>query len=446
MSKIITSNQILGEIGETAAKKRFLSMGFQFDGRSRLEAGVDGIVEVMDNGRPLARMIAVQVKARHSNRYTGETDDGFTYLLRKDDLAYWSGSNLPVIIVLYRESDNTFYWKSVGPASAQQDRRLTFDKKRDRLDDEAKDRLADLTVHATGFGHYIPPLGGGEEALVNVLPVHPPDEMFVASTSLSVDAAITALLNADQSARFDWVISNRSFWSFHDPRESVCREIVDLDQVEGIDTFRLSEHDDVQERNNFSFLLRKALEHQFRDELRWSKDNRALYFAAPDANTSKTFSYASTKKRTSAEVVNVSIDKVEKSVNFVRHHAFAPRFELIGDQWVMIITPTYVFTQDGFRPLQNPAPLLSGKKRMDNSASLRGQVIMWHRFLTQDDELPDDEDFFEQLSSEREPSLRFGAPPTVELASRVPEDVWGSKRSKVQPAADDADVETGLFA
>lgn len=63
MPKKITDNQLLGQIGETAAELRFLKIGFQFDVRSRLEAGVDAIVEVMDKGVPLAKMIAVQVKA-----------------------------------------------------------------------------------------------------------------------------------------------------------------------------------------------------------------------------------------------------------------------------------------------------------------------------------------------------------------------------------------------
>src|SRR6266550_7915446 len=98
MSKKITPNQLLGEIGEAAVRLRFLTIGFQFDGRSRLEAGVDGIAEVMDNGRPLARMIAVQVKATDSSRYSSEDDRGFSYLLRSDDFAYWRGSNLPIIL------------------------------------------------------------------------------------------------------------------------------------------------------------------------------------------------------------------------------------------------------------------------------------------------------------------------------------------------------------
>jgi len=104
MSKILTANQMLGEIGETAVRRRFLDMGFQFDGRSRLEAGIDGIAEVMLDGRPLAQMIAVQVKATEAAKYTAETDDGFSYLLRSKDLEYWRPSNLPVIIVLYPQA------------------------------------------------------------------------------------------------------------------------------------------------------------------------------------------------------------------------------------------------------------------------------------------------------------------------------------------------------
>jgi len=156
MSKTVTSNQLLGEIGETAVRLRFLNMGFQFDGRSRLEAGVDGIAEVMDNGRPLARMIAVQVKATESPRYSSEDESGFTYLLRSDDLAYWRGSNLPIILVLYRKSDETYFWKEISGGAKGDDRKLRFDKQRDVLDASAVDALAALTVPKTGFGYYVP--------------------------------------------------------------------------------------------------------------------------------------------------------------------------------------------------------------------------------------------------------------------------------------------------
>lgn len=429
MSKKITSSQLLGEIGETAVRLRFLNIGFQFDTRSRLEAGVDGIAEVMENGKPLAKMIAVQVKARESSNYTAETESSFSYLLRPDDLAYWRGSNLPIIIVLYRKSDETYFWKEIAGGVKEEDRRLQFDKQRDILDASAVDALAALTVPKAGFGYYVPPLGGGEEALVNILPITLPSEVFVSSTPHTPKKAAAILLDGT-APRFDWVIKNGTFWSFNDPRETACRDIVDLDQVEAIDTSILAFHEDRDEQNNFAFLLRKTLEYQVHGDLRWHNERKLFYVRALKENTSRSFSYDASKKRASTDVVNVVMSKTEKErVDFVRHHAFVPRFELLYDQWCLVINPTYFFTTNGFIPHSYPAALLAGKKRMDNSASLRGQVVMWHRFLSQTER--DEHNLFATTSSD--PRLRFGEPPTVALATRVPEDVWGSKKVVEQP-------------
>lgn len=438
MAKSVTNNQLLGEIGEAAVRLRFLTMGFQFDGRSRLEAGIDGIAEVMDNGKPLARMIAVQVKATESSRYASEDDNGFSYLLRADDLAYWRGSNLPIIIVLYRRSDETFYWKAVSLDIECDGRKLQFDKTRDVLGTNAMDRLADLTVPKAGFGYYVPPLGGGEEALVNILPVTLPPEVFVASTSLDARKAVSVLLGGDEPSRFDWTIKSGTLWSFADPRESCCRHIVDIDQVEAIDTAEIAFHEDQEELNNFAFLIRKALDHQVRADLSWNKGRKLYYFRALAENTSRTFAYEALKKKTSTEVVNVARNKSDKArVEFVRHHAFVPRFERLFDQWYLVINPTYFFTTNGFLPHSYPAALLAGKKRLDNSASLRGQVVMWHRFLSRSDK--EKGSLFSAESSE--PRLVFGEPPTVALATRVPEDVWGSPK----PAQDSDDGQERLF-
>lgn len=433
MTKTITSNQLLGEIGEAAVRLRFLNIGFQFDGRSRLEAGVDGIAEVMDKGKPLARMIAVQVKATESARYASEDDAGFGYLLRPADLAYWRGSNLPIIIVLYRKSDESYFWKEVGSDVKDEERRLQFDKTRDVLNPNAVDRLAALTVPKAGFGYYVPPIGGGEEALVNILPVKLPTEVFVSSTQHTPKKAAAILLEGDE-ARFDWAIKGGTFWSFSDPRETACRDIVDLDQVEAIETSLLAFHEDHDEQNNFAFLLRKTLDHQVRNELRWSKDRKLFYVRALAENASRSFSYEASKKRTSTEVVNVAENKTDQTkIEFVRHHAFVPRFERLYDQWYLVVNPTYFFTTNGFIPHSYPAALLAGKKRLDNSASLRGQVVMWHRFLSQSER--DENNLFAQVASE--PRLKFGEPPTVALATRVPEDVWGSQK-KMPNEPDDA--------
>lgn len=441
MSKRITANQILGELGEVAARKRFLQIGFQFDARSRLEAGIDGIAEVMLEGRPLAKMIAVQVKATHSGHYASETDVGFTYLMKSDDLDYWRGSNLPVILVVYRQSDESLYWQEVPRGSLSEERRLTFDKAKDKLDTGAVDRLAALTVPKSGFGYYVPPLGEGEEALVNILPLDLPAEIYVASTPHTGKTAAKALIDSDDAPRFDWVIRDGSFWSFSDPRTTVCRRIVDLDNVDAIDTVHIALHEDIDEQNHFAYLLRNTLQHQVRDDLAWNKDRKLFYFRALQKDQSRIFTYDSAKKRTSADVVNVSMNKKEPGkVSFVRHHAFEPRFELLGDQWCLVINPTYYFTTNGFTAHAYPAALLAGKKQMDNSASLRGQVIMWHRVMTKSQKLLGSELLFAPAASTG-PVLTFGDPPKVQLDTRVPEDVWGSPKSR----ADETDDQIGLF-
>lgn len=426
MSKKITSSQILGELGETAVRKRFLGLGFQFDPRSRLEAGIDGIAEVMNNGEPLARMIAVQVKTTESRKYTSETNVGFSYLLNTDDLNYWRNSNLPVILVLYRVSDESVYWKDVNTGVGDEQRQLQFDKTADILNKSAADKLAALTVPKNGPGYYVPPLGGGEDALVNLLPLKLPDEIYVASTPYTGRRATSVLLESNDNPRFDWVIKGETFWSFHDPRDDVTREIVDLDQVEAIDTSLIAMHQDIEEQNSFSFLLRKTLQHQYADTLRWQKQGSLFYFRALESNTPRIFSYEATKNKAATTVVNVVKSKDDpERVSFVRHHAFIPKFECLLGTWHLIVTPTYHFTTNGLFPHSYPDALLSGKKRFDNNASLRGQVIMWHRFLTEKARIGGD--LFS--GNDVEPAiLNFDEPPVVKLPTSVPEDSWGQPK------------------
>lgn len=220
----------------------------------------------------------------------------------------------------------------------QSERRLQIDKALDVLDSSTVNRLAGLTVPKAGFGYYVPALGGGEEALVNILPITLPSEIYVASTPYDGRRATAILLDGDEAPRFDWSIAGGTFWSFHDPRTSSCREIIDIDQVDAIDTAELAFHDDVDEQYRFMHLLRQALRHQTRDDLNWSKDRKILYFRALEADAPRNFAYESAKKKTDADVVMVSMsDREEGKVSFVRHHAFSPRFECLGDRWYLIV-------------------------------------------------------------------------------------------------------------
>lgn len=437
MNKRITASQRVGEIGEKAVGLQFLRIGFQFDGRSRLEAGIDGIAEVMDEDSPTAKMIAVQVKATESAVYPGETDVGFSYRVRASDFDYWRGSNLPVILVLYRLSDDTFFWKSLENLVGEAERTLQFDKTLDILDGSAKDHLAALTVAKQGHGYYVPPLGGGEDAIINMLPLRLPDEIFVAQTQLTTQKALARMNKAQEGRRYDWMIDETSLWTFCDPLTTTVSDLVERDQVEKIETDFLAKHDAVDQQHKFVGLLRHTLTHDFRDLLGWDRKKNQLYFLPTPGSVARTFRYLGSKQKTQADVVSVyKKAKGEGPIDYVRHHSFIPRFERLADQWYLIVNPSYFFTSDGIRPLNYPDALLSGKKRLDTNSTVRGQIIMWHRLLS--DMKLEDAGGLLSVRPRSDRIIGFGEPPIIELPKSVPEDVWGMKGQKARkPTAPD---------
>jgi hypothetical protein len=197
-----------------------------------------------------------------SGGYLRETDKGFEYLLRPADLMLWRLSNIPVIIVLWRRSDGSAYWKDVTDSVRGEERRLQFDKAADVFDSGCADRLGALTVGRHTPGVFVPPLNQGETAILNLLRIKLPSEIFIATSPFgSGRDAIPELLKQSNS-RFDWVIRKRRYASFFDPREYGTKVIVDVDQVEAIDTELFAFNDDLDDTNDTLDLLRRTVERQ----------------------------------------------------------------------------------------------------------------------------------------------------------------------------------------
>jgi hypothetical protein len=230
MAKTITNNQILGELGETAVKKNVHQKRFIYPLGGQLEVATDGIVKLRDphSVAPLGKLLGVQVKSTKGGKYIRETDRSFEYLLKPDDLEYWRTTNIPVILVVWRESDGSAYWKDVTDCVRGEERRLRFDKDTDVFDARCADRVGALTIDRRTPGVYLPPLNLGQDALINLLRIKLPDEIFVATSPFGSGRRRT--WNGQDDDPSDWVIrtggSSRS-----STREYGTRAIVDLDQV-----------------------------------------------------------------------------------------------------------------------------------------------------------------------------------------------------------------------
>jgi hypothetical protein len=422
VTKRITDNQILGELGETAVKKLVLEMGFIYDGRGRLEAGTDGIIELRDSrtGAPLGKLLAVQVKSTAAGQYVRESDADFEYLLRPQDLVGWKASNIPVVVVLWRQSDNSAYWKDVTDCVGGDERRLKFDKKADLFDKSCADCIAALTVDRSTPGLHLPPLNQGEDAIINLLRIKLPNEIYIGTSPFgSGRDAIQEVLKAD-CPRFDWVIRKKRYVSFFDPRETAVRAIVDTDQVEGIETELFALNEDPDDTNDMIDLLRRAVERQLAEQLAYLRRDRLFYFRAQDQHKSRSYRYTANINDTSAKVVSAYASKSPKGKPYVRHHAANFRFERLGGEWFIVIEPTFHFTSDGFQPHRYPEALLAGKKRLERNAAIRGQVIMWQHLLCESGRVSSGLFDLEKPT----PVLGFEPLPLIQLSQAVPEAAW----------------------
>lgn len=147
-------------------------------------------------------------------------------------------------------------------------------------------------------------------------------------------------------------------------------------------------------------------------------------------------------KETSAKVVSAYPNMDNPGKGYVRHHAATLRFERLGDEWFIVIDPTFYFTRDGFQPHRYPEALLSGKKRLERNAAVRGQVIMWQHLLVASGQ--SDDGLF-AASDQDEPRLQFEQLPILQLSRAVPESSW--IRTDPRAAAMDSSqlFEEGLF-
>jgi len=314
------------------------------------------------------------------------------------------------------------YWKSVEAGLSGEPRRRKFDKTTDRFDLEAADRIASLCIERDRLGSYVPPMRSGELLHLTMLRVILPQEIFVAASLYSSgrDAA-RELAKFDGHAPFDWVIRDRHFISFRDPRDGPLTEIIDVSSVEAIESEAVAFTDDINDEHAFIDLLARTLSVQLGDDLSYDGESHALFFRAPRPNKGRKYRYRSLVNETSADVVAVWRFR-SGHIGSLRHHAFIPRFQRIGDKWLLSVTPTFVFTRDGFRPHYDASALIAGKKKMEKNSAVRGQFLMWrHLLLSCGDAGPS---LLVSGDSRRGVLLRFEPLDPIEMPLAVPEDAW----------------------
>lgn len=428
--KTLTHRARRGQEGINLIEKVVLEMHSMWTATGGLEIGIDGLIELFDrsSGEALGKTIAVQSKVQ--KHFANETAEGFDYYCDERDLNYWLQGNMPVLLVVSRPENGEAYWVSVkdyfSDAERRKKRRVRFSKRDDRFDADAYADLLRLGRDET-MGLYLGPIPKDETLYSNLLPVVSfPKRIWVAKTEYKHAKELWPILN-DCHRRIggDWLMHEQSIVSFQNLSREPWSTICDPGACEDFDAWEWAYSLDDDRRRRFVDLLNRTLKDQLYPEVRFWPQLGCYGFSAELENAPIKKRYRSLHQNSELTVVSKYSKKRADGEDFVwlRHLAFRGQFRLFEDQWVLEITPTYVFTWDGNRLDRFHESRLSTIKRLEGNRAVLSSLLVWAETLAQSDDL-----------FRTKPKIRFGDLLTGSLPLGIDDAGWLSGDPEIDPA------------
>ncbi|MEH2329723.1 DUF4365 domain-containing protein [Nostoc sp.] len=386
--KKIGQSDIIGQQGINIIEEVVLSMGFLWYPTGGIEAGIDGIIEIRDfqTGEVANCILQVQSKATQKTHLQAENENSFEYRFEERDIDYWLQGNAPVILIVVKTSTKEAFWVAVKDyfcdAKRRQSKKVTFDKRFNRFDVNARDALIKLAVPQNS-GLYLAPRPKLEKLYSNLLRVSQLAEHLYTAYTFTEDEskAYSALQKVGRNLGQEWLLKENFVLSFHDLRQAPWTEICDLGTVEqhGVDEWSLSNR--LERQQEFVWLLNKVLREKVKEDLSFDQKKKCYYFKPTNDLSTRRYYYRSLSKKTHRDVFQPYLKKNSTEIAYYRHSAFEKQFIRVDSDWFLEITPTYFFTRDGYTKDKFEKEHLSGIKRLEKNPAVFGQVIMWAEYL-----------------------------------------------------------------
>jgi len=435
--KQIDQRDITGQKGINLIEKIALSMGCLWH-PTNLEAGIDGLIEIRDPASGVVSNCILQVQSKATTKpFDAESDSGFSYYCREEDLNFWLGGNTPVILVCSRPDSEEAYWAHVQErfptAESRTTKTIRFDKSRDRFDASSRDRIVQIAVPRDS-GLYLAPVPKRETLETNLLPITDfPETYFVAQAKFpSTEAARKALKEADLRLDDAWYIKSKNLTSLHDIRKGQWSYLIEPGTVEELPFRDWVFTDDEEEVRDLVRILGLAL----RDTLRasgiyYSGPERHFYFRASKTLHEERRAFQSRMRNSSRTIFKgYSSKKNPDKISYYRHMAFRGGFVRVGNDWCLEINPSYHFTWNGKQVHPRHASLLSGIRRLDGARSVSDQVVMWASILSAKD-----------LFSAPGRLIGFGKLLTVELLAGINDKEWQAREDDASLIVTDVEAQ-----
>ncbi|MEQ9668530.1 DUF4365 domain-containing protein [Coleofasciculus sp. G2-EDA-02] len=423
MPKKIGKSDIIGQQGINIIEEIVLEMGFLWYPTGGVEAGIDGFIEIRnsDTDEVTNCIIQVQSKATKKTQVQAETETIFEYRCEERDISYWLQGNAPVILIFVKIYTKEAFWVSTKDyfrnPKQRQSKKVIFDKVRDRFDANAKLSLMDLAIPRNS-GLYLAPRPKKEKLYSNLLRVSRlPEHLYTAYTITEDESkAYSQLQKIGRNLGQEWLLKENLVLSFHNLREPPWTEICDPGTIEEHDVEEWSISNRLERQQEFVLLLNKALREKGKSDLSFDQKKKCCYFKPTADKSTRRYYYRSLAKKTHRDVFQPYLKKNSEEVAYYRHSAFQWQFIQIELKWFLEITPSYLFTRDGYIKDKFEKERLSGIKRLEKNSAVFGQVVMWAEYLS----TPAQGDLFTPIY----PFLEFDRLEEFEIDVGIDDSIW----------------------
>ena len=385
--KLILPTALTSELGVNFVARRVMEMGHAWHPTTAVfDAGIDGFIELRDPATNEALNLIVQVQVKSTDgKWPNETGTAFDYVCNERDLAHWRRGNAPVVLVVTRIKSDEAYWVSIkdyfkNPA-ALKDRRVQFHKGRDKFDQTVSGALQRLAV-APDSGLHIAPLSKHERLFSNLLAVtRLPPLLYSAVTTHGRRHDINLALDDNSRTLSEFVYRSKRILSVHDLDSPEWKGAVETGTVESFATNEWALSDDDDRVSDFTELLGRCLGQRVRMlGMRHNPTREHYFYGAASDLSEREIAYTSVKQPAKRSVFKKYTSK--SGFEYYRHSAFESQFRRYDGEWFLVITPTYNFTQDGYRPLLYYESKLKGIKALEKNAAVLSQVVFFASILT----------------------------------------------------------------
>jgi hypothetical protein len=282
-----------------------------------------------------------------------------------------------------------------------------------------------------------------EKLFLNFLKIDFPTKLFIAELDFDEEACLNSIneyrrirrkpiyshfkpeallreaMRLNEVYSTDYIIRENKIITFRnldDTREPL-RKVIDVGTIDPINT---SEYFNTNESyvDNFKHLLRQTvIDLGYSRGLEWIGSKNLLRFR--NSREMPRAVKKSWKKRNQAvkTVIFEMINKKERHVVCFRNMAFEPSFENIGEEWFMVINPTWSFTNPyGYKTSKYEASYMAGIKRQERNTSVYYQYRFWcYFFMYPDMQSPN------SLFLHFEPFEPFDFSPSIEDSKWLPQ-------------------------